>query len=183
MNFEEAYKKLREGTASDEEAAFVARELENVRRISAVLDDPGKADPELARVETETVRKARRAFDRRSARRTVLTVLGCLLAVAALVCALLFIPSNLSAARKLELTRDEAVEAARECLASEVGDERAARYYVEECHRRLRYAGSLFNGVYLYEIELEDPFGNEFDVEVNAHSGYVRVRDADLRHG
>ena len=30
MNFEDAYKKLRDGTATDEEAAFVARELEKI---------------------------------------------------------------------------------------------------------------------------------------------------------
>ena len=44
MNFEDAYKKLRDGTATDEEAAFVARELENVRRISSILDNPELSD-------------------------------------------------------------------------------------------------------------------------------------------
>ena len=58
MNFEDAYQKLREGTATDEEAAFVARELENVRKISAILDHPDLSDPGIQKAEAETVEKA-----------------------------------------------------------------------------------------------------------------------------
>ena len=54
MNFEEAYQKLRDGTATDEEAAFVARELENVRKISAILDDPGLSSPGIGQAEADT---------------------------------------------------------------------------------------------------------------------------------
>ena len=75
MTFEEAYQKLREGTATDEEAAFVARELENVRKISAILDDPALSDPGIEQAEVETVRRARRAFNRKTLFRTVGIVL------------------------------------------------------------------------------------------------------------
>ena len=60
MNFEDAYKKLRDGTATDEEAAFVARELENVRRISSILDNPELSDPGIGQAEMDTVQKAER---------------------------------------------------------------------------------------------------------------------------
>ena len=63
MNFEEAYTKLREGRATDEEAAFVARELENVRRISSILDDPARSDPGISKAKLETVQKARKVFN------------------------------------------------------------------------------------------------------------------------
>ena len=89
MNFEEAYKKLHEGTATDEEAAFVARELENVRKISAVLDDPSLSGPAISKAEIETVQKARKAFNHKTLLRTVAIVLGSLLAIAAIVCALI----------------------------------------------------------------------------------------------
>ena len=59
MNFEDAYKKLQEGTATDEEAAFVARELENVRKISALLENPS-SDSIIAKADTDTVQKARK---------------------------------------------------------------------------------------------------------------------------
>ena len=66
MNFEEAYQKLREGTATDEEAAFVARELENVRRISSILDNPTLSSPGIGEAEAETVQRARKAFNQKT---------------------------------------------------------------------------------------------------------------------
>ena len=116
MNFEEAYQRLREGTATDEEAAFVARELENVRKISAILDNPTLLSPEIGQAETDTVQKARKAFNKKTLIRTVAIVLCSLAAIAAIVCAILFIPSNISASGKQKITKAQAVEAAYACL-------------------------------------------------------------------
>ena len=109
MNFEEAYQKLRAGTATDEEAAFVARELENVRRISAILDDPALSDPGIKQAEVETVQKARKAFNRKTLIRTLIITLCSLLAIAAIVCSILFIPANISASGKVNRTRYSAL--------------------------------------------------------------------------
>ena len=168
MNFEEAYQKLRDGTATDEEAAFVARELENVRKISAILDDPGLSSPGIGQAEADTVQRARKAFNKKTLVRTVVIVLCSLLAVAALVCGILFIPANISASGKLKISKPEAVEIARACLAEEVGEARAETFYVDYAHRHLRYVGSIFDAVYVYKIEFEDPRGSEYEIEVNA---------------
>ena len=37
MNFEEAYKKVQDGTATDEEAAFVGREIVNAQKVTTLL--------------------------------------------------------------------------------------------------------------------------------------------------
>ena len=181
MNFEEAYQKLRDGTATDEEAAFVARELENVRKISAILDDPGLSSPGIGQAEADTVQRARKAFNKKTLVRTVVIVLCSLLAVAALVCGILFIPANISASGKLKISKPEAVEIARACLSEEVGEECAETFYVDYAHRHLRYVGSIFDAVYVYKIEFEDPRGSEYEIEVNASSGYTVIRDIDLR--
>ena len=181
MNFEEAYKKLRDGTATDEEAAFVARQLENVRKISAILDDPGLSNPEISMAEMEKVQKARKAFNHKTLVRTVIIVLCSLLAIAAIVCAILFIPSNISASGKVKLTKAQAVEAAYAVLAEEVGEEQAKEFYVDYAHRHLRYAGSIFDAVYVYKVEFEDARAREYEIEVNSSSGYTVIRDIDLR--
>ena len=180
MNFEEAYQKLREGTASDEEAAYVARELENVRKISAILDRPDLSDPEIRKAETETVQKARKAFNRKTLVRTLVILLCSLAAIAAIVCAILFIPSSISASKKLVLSKEQAVDAARACLVEQIGEERAKSFYVDYAHRHLRYTSSIFQGVYVYKIEFEDAFGSEYEIEVNGSSGYTVIRDVDL---
>ena len=181
MNFEDAYQKLRSGTATDEEAAFVARELENVRRISAILDNPTLSDPGISRAEVETVQKARKAFNQKSLIRTVVIVLCSLLVIAAIVCSILFIPSGISASGKLRITKEQAVEAAYNRLVEEVGEERASTFFVDYAHRHLRYTGSIFDAIYVYKVEFEDPFGSEYEIEVNSNSGYTVVRDMDLR--
>lgn len=181
MNFEEAYQKLREGTATDEEAAFVARELENVRKISAILDNPTLSSPGIGQAEAETVKRARKAFNKKSLVRTVLIVLCSLLAIAAIVCAILFIPSNISASGKLKITKEQAVEAAYATLVEQVGEERAAAFKVDYAHRHLRYTGSIFEAIYVYKIEFEDAAGSEYEIEVNGNSGYTVIRDMDLR--
>ena len=180
MNFEEAYNKLKDGTATDEEAAFVARELENVRKISAILDDPKLSDPGFARAENETVQKARKAFNRKAAIRTIGIVFCCLAVIAAVVCGILFIPSNISASRSLSITKEQAKEKAYTCLVEMVGEEEAKEYYVDYNVRHLRYTGSIFEAVYVYVVEFENAFGREYEIEVNARSGYTVVRDINL---
>jgi len=180
MNFEEAYKKLREGTATDEEAAFVARELENVRRISFILDNPALSEPGISRVEMETVQKARKAFNHKTLLRTVAVVLCSLLVIAGIVCGILFIPSNISAAGKAELTKEQAVDAAYLYLAEELGEDQAKLFYVDYAHRHLRYVGSIFDAIYVYKIEFEDACEREYEIEVNSNSGYTVIRDIDL---
>ena len=180
MNFEDAYRKLREGTATDEEAAFVARELENVRKISALLEDPALMDPGIRKAEVSTVQKARKEFNRKTMIRTIVIVLCSLAAIAAIVCGILFIPSNISAAGKVNVTKEEAIEAARAVLVNEVGEEQAETFYIDYAHRHLRYSGTIFEAVYIYKIEFENPFGNEFEIEVSAQSGYAVITDIDF---
>ena len=177
MNFEDAYQKLREGTATDEEAAFVARELENVRKISAILDDPGLSDPGIQKAEAETVHRARKAFNRKTLIRTIVIVLCSLLVIAAIVCGILFIPSTISASGKLKITKEQAVEAAYACLVEQVGKEGAGTYYVDYAHRHLRYVGGIFDAIYVYKVEFEDAHGREYEIEVNGNSGYTVIRD------
>ena len=181
MNFEEAYQKLRDGTATDEEAAFVARELENVRRISSILDNPTLSSPGIGEAEAETVQRARKAFNQKALVRTVVIVLCSLLAIAAIVCAILFIPSNISASGKLRITKAQAIDAAYACLVEQVGEERAGTFYVDYAHRHLRYTGSIFEAIYVYKVEFEDPYGSEYEIEVNGNSGFTVIRDMDLR--
>ena len=180
MNFEDAYKKLRDGTATDEEAAFVARELENVRRISSILDNPELSDPGIGQAEMDTVQKARKVFNQKTLIRTVVVVLCSLLVIAAIVCAILFIPSNISASGKVTLSKEQAVEAAHACLVEELGEEEAGRFYVDYAHRHLRYVGSIFDAIYVYKVEYEDIYGREYEIEVNSNSGYTVIRDIDL---
>ena len=116
---------------------------------------------------------------RREEYRSLYRAIG-LLAVAAIVCGILFIPSNLSASGKVRISKEEAVEAAYACLVEQVGEEEAKGFYVDYAHRHLRYVGSIFDAVYVYRVEFEDAHDREYDIEVNSNSGYTVIRDVDI---
>ena len=57
-------------------------------------------------------------------------------------------------------------------LLNTIGEEAAEQYYVDYAHRHLRYAGSIFEAVYVYRIQFEDSYDNEYTMDVDANSGY-----------
>ena len=100
---------------------------------------------------------------------------------AAVLCGILFVPAAVSAARSISLSREEALIAAERCFEELVGEETARGFYVDHITRRLRHDGSIFKGVYIYNVEYQDQDGTEYMIEVNAVSGRTVVRDIDRR--
>ena len=74
------------------------------------------------------------------------------------------------------------MDSAYACLVEHIGEENAKSFYVDHCLRLLRYNGNIFHGTYVYKVEYEDVHGNEYEIEVNGHSGYAAVTDIDLRY-
>ena len=111
--------------------------------------------------------------------RPILTaVLGVLLA-AAVFCGLFFIPAAVSATRSVSVSREEALAAAEARFRELVGEETAQGFYVDYISRQLRHDGSLFKGVYIYNVEYQNQDGTEYKIEVNAATGTTVVRDID----
>ena len=111
--------------------------------------------------------------------RPILTaVLGIILAAAAL-CGVYFVPAAVSAARSVSVSREEALAAAEARFQELVGEEAAKDFYVDYISRRLRHDGSLFKGVYIYNVEYQNQDGTEYKIEVNAATGKTVVRDID----
>ena len=104
--------------------------------------------------------------------------LGVLLA-AAVFCGVWFIPAAVSAAKSVTVSREEALAAAEACFEDLVGEETARTFYVDYINRSLRHDGSIFQGVYIYNVEYQNQDGMEYKIEVNAASGKTVVRDID----
>ena len=129
----------------------------------------------------ETVRRARKAFNSRLFWRIVILSVCSLLAVAALVCGIIFIPSISSAKRNELVQRDSAVELAKDCLAGYVDD--VNKYYIHDIDKNLKINGHLTDAFYIYEIEFRNyDSGAEYEIAVNARSGYTMLTDVELRH-
>ncbi len=111
--------------------------------------------------------------------RNLLTAgLGIFLA-AAVFCGIWFIPAAVSAAKSVSVSREEALTAAEACFEELVGEETARGFYVDYITRGLRHDGSIFKGVYIYNVEYQNQDGTEYKIEVNATSGKTVIRDID----
>lgn len=195
MKINKIYEKLRSGTATEKEIAFIREEAAKLRRLNEMIDLFGDengeakpasalsdaAEPKLAVADIETVRRARKAFNSRLFWRIVILSVCSLLAVAALVCGIIFIPSISSAKRNELVQRDSAVELAKDCLAGYVDD--VNKYYIHDIDKNLKINGHLTDAFYIYEIEFRNyDNGAEYEITVNARSGYTMLTDVELRH-
>ena len=180
MNFEDAYKKVQDGTASDEEAAFVAREIVNAQKISALLDAAETQRPLLAPADEETFRKARRSFNLRTTVRVIVIVLVSLGVIAGATLGVIFGTAGSAARKSARLTREEAIDAAA-AYAAALSDTDAKDFVVHDVEKRLNMSGGLTKATRVYQIELRDGV-REYELEVNAASGYVVLTDMEY-HG
>lgn len=195
MKINRIYEKVRNGTASEREIAYIREEAAKLRRLNEMINLFGDEDavsaadagalsvtePKLAEADIETVRRARRLFNSRLFWRTIILSVCSLLAVAALVCGIIFIPSVTSAKRNELVQRDSAVDLAKGCLEDYVDD--VNRYFIHDIDKALRINGHLNDAFYVYEIEFRNyDNGTEYQIDVNARSGYTMLTDVELHH-
>lgn len=180
MNFEEAYKKVQDGTATDEEAAFVGREIVNAQKVSALLDDRAPQRPALEPADEDTVRRARRAFNLKTTLRVIVIVIVSLGVIAGATLGIIFGTAGSAAKKSAVYSRDESVELAIRYIAAYTGRD-AGGFVVHDVDRKLDMSDGLTRSVRIYEVELRDG-EKEYEVEVNAKSGYTVLTDVDY-HG
>ena len=134
-----------------------------------------------AEADGQSARKAAKVSgkkDKAPAKSLLIAGLGILLA-AAVFCGIWFIPAAVSASKSVTVSREDALAAAEACFEDLVGEETARTFYVDYINRTLRHDGSVFQGVYIYNVEYQNQDGMEYKIEVNAASGKTVVRDID----
>lgn len=178
MNFEDAYKKVQGGAATEEEIAFVAHELDKLRRINEILEQP-LVSPVMQETDRQTIEKAKKRHNCKTTLRIILVTLISLMVIAALVCGIIFIPSLTSASRNQKLGREECLELAKTFL-SDYSGENTAKYVIKDIDKELRIPAGLTNAIYVYEIEMISPEGICYEMEVSTKSGYVVLTDIDV---
>ena len=155
-------------------------EREFYDRLDQALQIPGETgqDEKSGKKAARKSGKANHRKDKKTVRNLLIAGLGILLA-AAVFCGVWFIPAAVSAAKSVTVSREEALTAAEACLEDLVGEETAQSFYVDYITRRLRHDGSVFKGVYIYNVEFQNQDGTEYKIEVNAASGKTVIRDID----
>ena len=149
-------------------------------RLYQALQMPEAPAPSEKNAETASRKPAKVSGrkDKKPVRNLLIAGLGILLA-AVVFCGIWFIPAAVSAAKTVTVSREEALAAAEACFEDLVGEETARTFYVDYINRSLRHDGSVFQGVYIYNVEYQNQDGTEYKIEVNAASGKTVVRDID----
>ncbi len=178
MNFEEAYKKYKDGTSTDEEREYVEGEIAKAKEINDLLKDDEPTVAEVATLDGERIKKAVKAFNYKAAARATIGVVVTLGILTAVALGVVFGISIYSANNSINYSEEQAVDLAKQSVAKYVGTEIGDNCVVKEADRELDLGNGLRQAIYTYDITLIVD-NIEYEVEVSGESGYARIEDID----
>ena len=206
MNYEEAFRHYREGTATDEEKAFVLDELAKAKALSSLLDDEGLA------VKRAPIKEAE-AKDVKEAKHDLVwkRVLAGLIAIAVIVVVIGAVLGGVFGAAaaygkdNILLDRAEAIAVAEEFARSDA----ASRKYTPDrvitdlpqdvedkfnfetdlkssyySYERFNIESNLKDSYYSYKVDVTvwtaEGYELDYEVVVNAHTGSPSLKELDI---
>lgn len=177
MNFEELYEKYTNGTATEEERAYVEAEIQKAKRLTQIIDEQNsKRVIEEAR--EETVKSSVKSFMRHTKRRVAIIVSVALVLLIAIGVGGFYGLAAIKAAGNSVCNRDEAIEMAKKWMydTHEKLDPNDLRVTEVDTDLALHHG---FSKVFFeYDIEIEYK-GTEYEFWINSSSGEVRLLDKD----
>ena len=164
MDFENAYQKFLDGTATPEEVEFVRSEIRKAKELSEIID-MGKTDV-IKKADDEKVKKAAKKFSLKMAVTTVCIVLVTLVVAAG------------GAKRNTSVVSQEEVkQIALDYIKTELNiDEEAIGWKIE---RDLEMTSKLKNSYYIYEVDVNTSRGKEIELEIDGRNGKVIYVEVD----
>lgn len=187
MNFDEAFKHYQDGTASEEEKAYVKEQLKLANDFLAD-DDAKMSSAPCKEAEKEDVKKAKKKFKWRYIVIPVCTIIGILLAVGAILGGV-FGSAASYAKSSAQYKRYECVEIAREKAFEFLQDatmpmattiKSSSELELDDVDLEFNYNGRhLQNSYYSYFVEF-DFYNVEIELEVDTRTGNCKVVDVDF---
>ena len=192
MNYEEAFRHYREGTATEEEKAFGQEEIAKAKALSSLMDDQGLAvkPAPIKEADAKEVKDAKQHLVWKRVLAGLLAVIVLLVALGAILggvfgSAAAYANDNIAVSRAE--ARDIAAEFAMEDAARRGYTVEGNGYYVEserEIDERCNFEGDLKSSYYSYKGDVTcyttDGYELEYEIEVNSHTGSAWVYEFDL---
>lgn len=190
MNFEEALKHCQEGTATEEEIAYVNAQT---KAASSLFDAAPSAAP-IAPADANDVKKAKKKFKMRYILIPVLVIVLCVAAIGAILGGV-FGSAASYANKQIKFGKDACIVAAQECAFADATlkgvtiNPQTIRVDRKDIKKDFEYNDSnLKDSYYTYYIELK-AYGNdatgrlyevEYEIRVDTRNGNATVVDFDL---
>ena len=180
MNYEEAFRHYREGTATDEEKAFVLDELAKAKALSSLLDDEGLA------VKRAPIKEAE-AKDVKEAKHDLVwkRVLAGLIAIAVIVVVIGAVLGGVFGAAAA-YGKDNILLDRAEAIAVYTPD-RVITDLPQDVEDKFNFETDLKSSYYSYEVDVTvwtaEGYELDYEVVVNAHTGSpsLKEREGTLR--
>ena len=171
MDFEKAYEKFLNGTATPEEIEFVRAEMKKANDINGILANV-KSEGATNGAEREDVKRAIKSFWKKDVLKTLLIV-GCSILVLAIGVSLAVgIPILNSAKDNLNYTAREAREIAVQYIADRYPDG-AEKIKVHKTEKELEVEGRIKNARYIYVVEVYNGVDEIVEIEIDGKTGNI----------
>lgn len=171
MNFENAYQKFLNGTASPEEIEFVRSEMKKANEINDILTNV-KSNGATSVAEEETVKKAMKSYRKKDTLK-ILLIVGCAMVTLAIAIACAIgIPVLSKAKGNTNYTREQAKEIAVKYVAQRFPEGRE-NIEVKEIERELEIDGRVKNARYVYVVEVYNGINEVYEIEIDGKTGKI----------
>lgn len=171
MDFEKAYQKFLNGTASPEETEFVRNEMKKANDINGILSSV-KNEGATNTAERETVKKAMKIYWKKDTLKILLIVCCSVLAVAIGVACAIGIPILSNAKDNMNYTKEQAEAIAIEYLTDKYPD-RADEIEVYRVEKELEVEGRIKNARYIYVLDVYNGENNVLEIEIDSKTGKI----------
>lgn len=184
MKFDEAYEKVLNGTATEEEKEYVREQVRKAEKIESLLSE--EREPVTVTADAETIKKARKQVTLKGAFIILIAVIACLVIAAGAICGGIF-GTAVSSAKSAQKIDDAYAEALAETEAAayvyRVTEEETVDSRITDFDKDLEINSSrLKSSVYVYYIDVQIVTAAgiyEVDIAVNSSTGFTKVVDFD----
>lgn len=171
MEFEKAYQKFLNGTASPEEVEFVRSEMKKANDINGILTNV-KSEGATNEAEKATVKRAMKSYLRRDTIKILIIACSVALIIAIGVSLAIGIPIYTNASNNLNYSRSEA-EAIATAYVVQRYPESAGELEVFRVERELEVDGRIKNARYIYTFEIHNGKDRVIEIEVDSKTGKI----------
>lgn len=179
MNFEDAFKHYKDGTATDEEKELVLDELAKAKALSSLMDDEALAvnPAPLEETEKEEIRGAKKAFKKKNLLIALISVAAALLVIAAILGGV-FGSAATYAKQQVEYGDAACTELAKGYLEQFLNDGPLPSVFhastdsmkVKDCDADFHFEVPLQDSYYTYRVKIEVN-GTDYKVGVDTRTG------------
>lgn len=171
MDFENAYKKYKDGVATEEEIVFVEQELEKARKMTEIIDAYESKKAISDDCDEDKIRRAQKKYAKKNTLKILLISASVLLVSAAIILSAVFGTAFGSANKNRNYSQTQAEQIALDYVAREYGG--SVKIAVEESEKNIEYSGDLRHSVYVYDVKVRIGFLTEVEITINAKTGEV----------